>query len=143
MSDELLTIRQMCEKFGVTPRTLRFYEQKELLAPLRKGQTRLYTRRDRARLKLVLQGKRFGFTLEEIRRLLDLYYVGDQQYTQYKATYELALKHLAELEAQRTELDRAIADLKEQLAWGERKLAELERLQNAGAEEAAAAKAAE
>lgn len=132
MNDELLTIRQMCEKFGVTPRTLRFYEQKELLSPLRKGQTRLYTRRDRARLKLILQGKRFGFSLEEIRRLLDLYYVGDQQYTQYKATYELALKHLEELERQRRELDEAIADLKDQLAWGERKLAELEALQHSG-----------
>ncbi len=124
-SDELWTIRQMCEAFDVTPRTLRFYEQKELLFPLREGQKRLFTRRDRARLKLILQGKRFGFSLEEIRQLLDLYYVGDQQYTQYTRTYELAQKHLAEMERQRAELDEAIADLKAQLAWGEKKLAEL------------------
>ncbi len=123
MSDELMTIRQMCDAFGVTPRTLRFYESKELLSPIRDGQKRLFTKRDRARLKLILRGKRFGFSLEEIRQLLDLYDIGDQQQTQLSRTYELGLRRLAAMERQRDELNEAIADLKEQLEWGRRVIA--------------------
>ena len=74
-----LTIREMSEEFDVTARTLRFYEAKELLFPIREGQKRLFTKRDRARLKLIVKGKRFGFSLEEIRQLLELYDMGDQQ----------------------------------------------------------------
>jgi DNA-binding transcriptional MerR regulator len=122
-TDELMTIRQMCDAFEVTPRTLRFYESKELLAPVREGQKRLFTKRDRARLKLILRGKRFGFSLEEIRQLLDLYDVGDQQTTQFRRTYEIAVKRLAEMEAQRDELTLAIAELKEQIEWGAQILA--------------------
>ena len=70
MPDSRLTIRQMCDLFGVTPRTLRFYEAKELLFPERIGQKRLFTRRDQARMKLILRGKRYGFSLEDIRQLL-------------------------------------------------------------------------
>ena len=70
MTEELISFKDMCARFDVTPRTLRFYEQKELLSPIRQGQKRLYTRRDRARLKLILRGKRFGFSLEEIRQWL-------------------------------------------------------------------------
>ena len=128
MSDEqLMTIREMCDLFEVTPRTLRFYEQKELLFPIREGQKRLFTRRDRARLKLILRGKRFGFSLEEIRQLLDLYDVGDQQRTQLAAAYDVARDRLAELIRQRDELNAAIDDLKEQLAWGERMLSQLQQ----------------
>src|SRR5690554_3177002 len=116
--DELLTIREMCEAFGVTPRTLRFYESKELLAPLRQGQKRLFTRRDRARLKLILRGKRFGFSLEEIRELLELYDRDDGQMTQLRATYDLAQERLIDMERQRAELDAAISDLKAELEWG-------------------------
>ncbi|WP_112321995.1 MerR family transcriptional regulator [Oceanibium sediminis] len=122
MTDELFTIGRMCETFEVTPRTLRFYEQKELLAPIREGQKRLFTRRDRARLKLILQGKRFGFSLEEIRQLLNLYDLGDQQVTQISRTYELGQKHLANLIAKRDELDEAIAEFKTTLKWGEEML---------------------
>ena len=68
MNTDTMTIRQMCDAFDVTPRTLRFYEAKELLFPIREGQKRLFTKRDRARLKLILRGKRFGFSLEEIRQ---------------------------------------------------------------------------
>lgn len=114
-----MTIREMCDAFDVTPRTLRFYEQKELLSPIRKGQKRLFTRRDRARLKLILRGKRFGFSLEEIRQLLDLYDAGDQQLTQLTRTYEIAQKRLADMLSQRDELDEAIRDLEAQLKWGE------------------------
>lgn len=127
MSEELMTIREMCDQFGVTARTLRFYEQKELLAPVREGQKRLFTRSDRARLKLILRGKRFGFPLEEIRQLLDLYHVGDQQITQYTRSIDLAEKHLEELKAQREELDEAINDLTGQLEWGRRMLASMEQ----------------
>ena len=83
MNTDTMTIRQMCDAYDVTPRTLRFYEAKELLFPERLGQKRLFTKRDRARLKLIIRGKRFGFSLEEIRQLLDLYHVGDQQETQF------------------------------------------------------------
>lgn len=118
--DDHLTIRQMCEAFDVTPRTLRFYEAKELLSPLRRGTARFYGYRDRARLKLILRGKRFGFSLEDIRQLLDMYdRDGRQQEAQLRRTYEVAQDRLAQMERQRAELDEAIADLKEQMAWGE------------------------
>ncbi len=120
-----MTIREMCEAFDVTPRTLRFYEAKELLFPIREGQKRLFTRRDRGRLKLILRGKRFGFSLEEIRQLLDLYNVGDQQLTQYTRTYEIAQERLADMERQRDELNVAIDELKDQLAWGKNMLASM------------------
>jgi DNA-binding transcriptional MerR regulator len=121
----------MCDAFDVTPRTLRFYEQKELLFPIREGQKRLYTRRDRARLKLILRGKRFGFSLEEIRQLLDLYDAGDQQHTQLTRAYEIARTRLAEMERQRDELDAAIADLREQLSMGAQMIASLKAPQSA------------
>ena len=127
MNDDLMTIREMCEAFEVTPRTLRFYESKELLSPIREGQKRLFTRRDRARLKLILRGKRFGFSLEEIRQLLDLYHVGDQQITQYTRTIELARKRLAEMERQHEELTSAISELKTQLVEGEKELARMRK----------------
>ncbi|PID36561.1 MAG: MerR family transcriptional regulator [Rhodobacterales bacterium] len=127
MTQDVMTIREMCDSFGVTARTLRFYESKELLSPIREGQKRLFTRRDRARLKLILRGKRFGFPLEEIRQLLDLYDVGDQQYTQYKETMDAAADHLAELRKQREELDEAIEDLAEQIAWGNKMLATMDQ----------------
>ncbi|WP_298858021.1 MerR family DNA-binding transcriptional regulator [uncultured Sulfitobacter sp.] len=120
MSTDTLTIREMCDAFDVTPRTLRFYEAKELLFPERIGQKRLFTKRDRARLKLILRGKRFGFSLEEIRQLLDLYYKGDGQMSQLQQTFDLASTRLTDLEKQRSELDEAITDLHEQLKFVEK-----------------------
>ncbi|MEK0163178.1 MerR family DNA-binding transcriptional regulator [Phaeobacter sp. JH20_36] len=131
MTDETKTIRQMCDEFGVTPRTLRFYEAKELLFPIREGQKRLFTKRDQARLKLILRGKRFGFSLEEIRQLLNLYHMGDQQLTQLTRTYDIACDRLADMERQRDELNEAIDDLKEQLRWGERVIASMSAKQEA------------
>jgi DNA-binding transcriptional MerR regulator len=130
MNDQM-TIREMCDAFDVTPRTLRFYEQKELLFPIREGQKRLFTRRDRARLKLILRGKRFGFSLEEIRQLLDLYDAGDQQQTQLTRAYEIARTRLSEMERQRDALDSAIADLREQLSMGAQMIASLKASQTA------------
>lgn len=123
MSDAPMTIREMCDAFDVTPRTLRFYEQKELLFPMREGQKRLFTRRDRARLKLILRGKRFGFALEEIRQLLDLYDRRDNQKIQLVQTHQLALEHLEAMKSQRIELDEAIADLENQLRYVEGRIA--------------------
>ena len=116
--DASLTIREMCDEFGVTARTLRFYEAKELLSPIRHGQKRLFTKRDRARLKLISKGKRFGFSLEEIRQLLNLYDMGDQQQTQLLRTYELAKERLRQLELQQFEISETIEELKEQLSLG-------------------------
>ncbi|MFC4671257.1 MerR family DNA-binding transcriptional regulator [Seohaeicola nanhaiensis] len=123
MTETTMTISEMCEAFDVTARTLRFYEAKELLAPIRQGQKRLFTKRDRARLKLILRGKRFGFSLEEIRQLLDLYQMGDQQHTQLQRTYEIAQQRLAAMERQRDDLTAAIDELKEQLEWGRQMIA--------------------
>lgn len=125
MTDDLMTIREMCDAFEVTPRTLRFYESKELIFPIREGQKRLFTKRDRARLKLILRGKRFGFSLEEIRQLLDLYDMGDQQLTQLTQTYAIAQERLDDMLRQRDELNEAIDELSEQLKWGERMITSL------------------
>ena len=123
MTDDLMTIRQMCDAFDVTARTLRFYEAKELLSPIREGQKRLFTKRDRARLKLILRGKRFGFALEEIRQLLDMYDMGDQQQTQLVRSTEAARRHLEGLKQKRDELDDAISDLTKQIGWAEKTIA--------------------
>ncbi len=118
MEQDLMTIREMCDAFDVTPRALRFYESKELIFPQREGQKRLYTRRDRGRLKLILRGKRFGFSLEEMRQLLDLYDRGDAQEEQLRRTYEVAHERLRQMERQRDELNEAIEELRGQLEWG-------------------------
>ncbi len=122
MDSEFLTIGEMCRAFDVTPRTLRFYEAKELLFPRREGQKRLFSRRDRARLKLILRGKRFGFSLEEIRQLLNMYELDDQGTAQLQRVYELALERRDAMIEQRDELTEAIEDLSEQLRWGEQVL---------------------
>ena len=127
MSDDVMTIRQMCDDFGVTPRTLRFYESKELLFPLRKGTHRLFTKADRVRLKLILRGKRFGFSLEDIRQILDLYDRNGSNQAQALRTYDIARTRLAQMEAQRAELDVAIDELKAELAAGEAMIATLPR----------------
>ena len=119
MCDTLMTIRQMCDSFDVTPRTLRFYEARELLAPQRRGQSRFYTRTDRARLTLILRGKRFGFSLEQIRQLLALYDPANRNIAQTEATLETARARLADMEQQYTELGQAIVELRQQLHEGE------------------------
>lgn len=124
VTETYTTISEMCAEFDVTPRTLRFYEYKELLQPKREGQKRLFTKRDKARLTLILQGKRFGFSLDEIRELLDLYYVGDQQTTQLARTYERAQIRLEAMKEQRAELESAISDLEKGLDGVRKMLAE-------------------
>ncbi|MFV0293903.1 MAG: MerR family transcriptional regulator [Paracoccus sp. (in: a-proteobacteria)] len=115
MTDDLMTIRQMCDAFDVTPRTLRFYESRELISPSRNGQHRLYNRRDRARLTLILQGKRFGFSLEDIRQLLELYDPRENNVTQLAATLLAARERLADMIHQQEELQSAITELKDKI----------------------------
>ncbi|MDE3120803.1 MAG: MerR family DNA-binding transcriptional regulator [Paracoccaceae bacterium] len=125
MSEQDLTIREMCDAFGVTARTLRFYEAKELIAPRRDGQRRFYGKRDRARLKLILRGKRFGLSLEDIRQLLDLYARDSQNEAQMRRAIEIGQTRLDQMKAQRAELDEAIRDLEAELDWGATELARL------------------
>lgn len=124
MTDEVMTIREMCDAFSVTPRALRFYEAKEMLFPIREGQKRLYTRRDRARLKLLLRGKRFGFSLEEIRQLLDLFREEDNGREQIRATRAAYLRRKAEMQEQIDELAEVMDELDTQIAWTEQQLAQ-------------------
>lgn len=131
MTDEMMTIRQMCDTFEVTPRTLRFYEAKELLFPLREGTKRLYGKADRARLKLILRGKRFGFMLEDIRQLLELYDSDELHLTQLIETCEKGKERLADMVGQKEELEIAIEDLQAQLDWGAERIAELKAKQTA------------
>jgi DNA-binding transcriptional MerR regulator len=108
---ESFRIRDLSREFGVTARTLRFYEECELLAPRREGQDRIYSRRDRARLKLVLLGKSAGFSLEEIRAMLDLYDLGDGQVTQLTVASKRFQEQIERLKLQRGNIDRAITEL--------------------------------
>ncbi len=107
------TIGEMCEAFGVTPRALRFYEDEELIAPERRGTTRLYSDRDRARLAWILRGKRVGLSLADIKQLLDLYDIGDGRETQRLTTIERCQKQVDRLAAQRVDIDATIAELTE------------------------------
>ena len=110
--DRTYSITELCKEFSVTPRTLRFYEQKGLLSPARRGWTRLFSYRDRARLKLILRGKKVGFSLEEIKEMLDLYNLRDGQLTQLRVASTKMRERLEALHQQRIEIDEAIVDLK-------------------------------
>jgi len=105
------TIGDLAKEFGCTLRTLRFYEDKGLLNPKRDGMNRIYNRRDRARLKLVLMGKRVGFSLTEIRDMLDLYDLRDGQVTQLRVALSRFNEQIAILEVQRKDIEQAIEEL--------------------------------
>ena len=109
--DRAWTIRQLCREFEVTPRALRFYEDKGLLAPRRQGLNRLYSRRDRARLRLVLMGKRLGFSLVEIREILDLYDTRGGKLKQLRVALTKFDSQLEHLEQQKRDVERAIEEL--------------------------------
>jgi DNA-binding transcriptional MerR regulator len=111
-ADHAFTIRDLIRECGVTARTLRFYEEKGLLSPRRNGQDRLYSRRDRARLKYVLMGKRVGFSLDEVREMLDLYDVGDGQTSQLAVALVKFRERIARLEQQKAEVERVIDELR-------------------------------
>ncbi|MDQ3246245.1 MAG: MerR family DNA-binding transcriptional regulator [Pseudomonadota bacterium] len=105
------SIREMCEAFDVTPRTLRFYEDEQLISPERRGTLRLYTDRDRARITWILRGKRVGFSLSDIREMLDLYDLGDRRETQRRVTLERCKKQISALRRQRDDIDATIKEL--------------------------------
>ena len=108
---EHFTITDLSAEFGVTPRALRFYEDEGLIAPARRGTSRVYSHRDRARLAWILRGKRVGFSLGEIREMIDLYDVGDGRSTQRAVTADRCRRRIAALAEQRHDLDAAIHEL--------------------------------
>lgn len=120
------TIGDLAKEFDVSLRTLRFYEDKNLIHPRRDGVTRIYSRRDRARLKLVIMGKRVGFSLKEIKEMLDLYDLKDGQSTQLKVSLKRFNEQIALLEKQKQDVEQAIHELSQTVSIVEGMLAEKE-----------------
>lgn len=111
--EEFHTVPELAKELGVTPRAIRFYESKDLLFPKRAGNTRIYTHKDRARLILILRGKRLGFSLGEIREFLELYETDRSQVEQTQMLLKKIRIRILDLEDQRNELDRVLVELKE------------------------------
>lgn len=111
--EETYTIQRLAKEFRVTSRTLRFYESKGLLHPTRVGMNRVFSHRDRGRLILILRGKRLGFSLAEIKEMLDLYDLGDGGVEQLRVTLEKARRRIRELESQREDVDAAVTELQD------------------------------
>ena len=107
------TISELSNEFGITPRAIRFYEDENLIKPTRQGQSRIYSARDRARLALILRGKRVGFSLDEIKEMLDLYDVRDGQATQLSHTIKKFDQRIATLEQQRADIEHSLVELRE------------------------------
>ncbi|MQQ09975.1 MerR family DNA-binding protein [Epibacterium sp. SM1979] len=112
MTTDELSFKEMCAEFDVTPRTLRYYEYIELLQPRREGRSRYYSAKERARMTLILRGRKFGFQLEEIRQWL-MIYENEGTQAQLKAFLDMADRQLAELNEQRAQIDQALAELTE------------------------------
>jgi len=123
--ERTFTIRQLCVEFDCTPRSLRFYEDRGLLSPGRTGINRVYNQRDRARLKLILRGKRVGFSLSEIGEMLDLYDKDETRVAQMAVSVKKFRERIKALEAQREEIDLAIVSLRETCAQVEAELAQV------------------
>ncbi len=107
------SIKALATDFGVTPRTLRHYEDQGLISPERQGQNRIYSAEDRARLAWILRGKRVGFSLSEIGEMLDLYDLGDGRETQRAVTVDKCRERIRALEAQRDDINATIEELQE------------------------------
>ena len=117
------TIGELSREFKATQRALRFYEDKGLLHPLRDGMNRLYSVRDRARLQLILRGKRVGFTLSEIREMIDLYDLGDNQRAQMQRTLEKYIEQVSLLKQQHEDIVGSIKTLESGIEWLREQLA--------------------
>ncbi|MEP9350697.1 MerR family DNA-binding transcriptional regulator [Xanthobacter sp. KR7-225] len=124
LTDTFFTVTELARDLSVTPRTIRFYEDKGLIAPRRAGTMRVYTKRDRARMVLILRGKRLGFSLREIKEYLDLYDVDPSQTEQIRLLLKKVQTRLEMLEDQRLALEESILELKD---IEEQTLAALER----------------
>ena len=111
MSVSKLSLKEMCEAFDVTPRTLRYYEYIELLIPEKQGRKRFYSHKEKARLKLIKRGRRFGFTLEEIRQWLEMYDRKDSNQAQLETWIDMASKQSKELEERKSDIQAAIDDM--------------------------------
>jgi DNA-binding transcriptional MerR regulator len=122
--DEFTRIGEMAKMFDVTLRTLRFYEDKGLISPKRDGSTRLYTRRDKARLKLILLGRKIGFSLRDVKQIMDLYDPNGANTKQLRLTMEKSEKQLARLQKQRAAIDEAISELSDMMSEVRKMLAE-------------------
>jgi len=112
MSEETLSLKEMCALFEVTPRTLRYYEYLELISPAKVGRTRFYGATEKARVKLIRQGRRFGFPLEEIRQWLELYSPCTQNRSQMQRWIQMSTDQLEQLEERRVELEEISSELK-------------------------------
>ena len=108
---ETYGIAELAREFDVTTRTIRFYEDKGLLAPLREGQRRVYAPRDRVRLRLIMRGKRLGFSLQEIRQLIDLYDVDPSEVTQLKYFLDKIHEHKETLVGQQKHIAETLAEM--------------------------------
>ena len=122
-AERLFTVTQLATELGITARTLRFYEDRGLIAPSRIGPNRVYAPRDRARMVLILRGKHLGFSLREIAEYLDLYDADPTHTEQLRALAAAASKRIAELEQQRHAVDETLAELREILAQTTKTLA--------------------
>lgn len=122
--EAFVKIGDMAKMFGVTLRTLRFYEDKGLLSPKREGSNRLYTRRDRARLQLILLGRKVGFSLRDVKQMMDLYDPTGSNAKQLRTTLDKSEKQLGRLQKQRAAIDDAMDELSKLMASVRRLLAE-------------------
>ncbi len=113
LTDTFFTVTQLARDLSVTPRTIRFYEDKGLITPRRAGTMRVYTKRDRARMALILRGKRLGFSLREIKDYLDLYDLDPSQGEQIRLLLKQVQDRLEMLEDQRLALEETIIELKD------------------------------